>query len=248
MKSLVGNSYMICILPLLRHGQVARHGEPVLVHDPTCPRRRRRRLTAMEGERRLDAHEQLPPATVVQEHRRLLPRGLPVPAAGSPPAAAVAGRRRSPQAKEVPLPFARSCRHQPRNIKTLSQRSIPMNLKNITLLKGKRAHAPGRSHGSSLATSWTTGMTAAGSGRARTFRRRYCTTSSSSVGWNRNPGGSCLGACAGLSIAAAAAAAAAQCPQDRIDSAVCCRWLCTVAPKQDSLAGELEALGEREGR
>jgi len=89
-------------------------------------------------------------------------------------------------------------------------------------------------------------MTAAGSGRARTFRRRYCTTSSSSVGWNRNPGGSCLGACAGLSIAAAAAAA--QCPQDRIDSAVCCRWLCTVAPKQDSLAGELEALGEREGR
>ena len=215
---------MICILPLLRHGRAAGHGEPVLVHDPTCPRRRRRRLTAMEGERRLDAHEQLPPATVVQEHRRLLPRGLPVPAAGSPPAAAAAGRRRSPQAEEVPLPFARSCRHQPRNIKTLSQPSISMNL-NITLLcsckhhgrllKGERAHAPGRSHGSSLATSWTTGMTAAGSGRARTFRRRYCTTSSSSVGWNRNPGGSCLGACAGLSIAATAAA---QCPQDRL----CC--------------------------
>lgn len=95
------------LLPLVSHA--AGHGEPVLVHDPACPRRRRR-LTAVEGERRLDAHEQLPllaaNAAALQEHRLLLPRGLPVPAPSPPPAA---GRRRSPQAEEVALPFARPC-------------------------------------------------------------------------------------------------------------------------------------------
>jgi len=68
----------------------------------------------VEGERRLDAHEQLPlaanAAAALQEHRLLLPRGLPVPASSSPPAAATAGRRRSPQqAEEVALPFACPC-------------------------------------------------------------------------------------------------------------------------------------------
>lgn len=117
---------MACILPLL--GRAAGHGEPVLVHDPTGPRRRR--LAAMEGERRLDAHEQLPLAAALQEHRLLLPRGLPVPAASSPPAAAAAAhRRRSTQAEEVPLPFARSCTHtnKSRNIRTLCL-SLPFPL------------------------------------------------------------------------------------------------------------------------
>jgi hypothetical protein len=64
-------------------------------------------------------------------------------------------------------------------------------------------HAPGRSQGSGMEAEWTTGMTEAGSGRERALRRRYCSTSSSSVGWKRKPGGSCLGASpAGISITA----------------------------------------------
>ncbi|URE47776.1 hypothetical protein MUK42_14981 [Musa troglodytarum] len=34
------------------------------------------------------------------------------------------------------------------------------------------------------------GMMEAGNGHEKTFVLRYCTTSSSSVGWNLNPGGS----------------------------------------------------------
>jgi hypothetical protein len=122
------------LLPLLGHA-AGRGGEPVLVHDPACPRRRRRRrLTAVEGERRLAAHEQLPlaayaAAAALQEHRLLLARGLPVPAPSSPPAAATAGRRRSPQAKEVTLPFACPCVVQSHQITRKNSASVRSRLR-----------------------------------------------------------------------------------------------------------------------
>jgi hypothetical protein len=71
----------------------------------------------VEGERRLDADEQMlataaaPRQALLQlhEHRLLLPRGLPVPAGRSPPPPAATSRRRLPQAEEVcRLSFARA--------------------------------------------------------------------------------------------------------------------------------------------
>lgn len=50
-------------------------------------------------------------------------------------------------------------------------------------------YEPGKSHGSDLFTS-TSGMMDAGKGQDWALRFKYCTTSSSSVGWNLNPGGS----------------------------------------------------------
>lgn len=97
-----------------------RGGETVLVHDPAGPRRLLP-VAEVEGERRLDAHDELPLAITaavprrrreLHEHGLLLPRGLPVPTARSPPAPA-AGRRRLPQAEEVRrLPFAHTCNNR----------------------------------------------------------------------------------------------------------------------------------------
>lgn len=48
---------------------------------------------------------------------------------------------------------------------------------------------PGKSQGSK-SQRLISGMTAAGNGQEKAFLLRYCTTSSSSVGWNLKPGGS----------------------------------------------------------
>lgn len=52
----------------------------------------------------------------------------------------------------------------------------------------KKWNKPGKSQGSDLQTS-ASGMIEAGNGKDSTLRLRYCTTSSSSVGWNLKPGG-----------------------------------------------------------
>lgn len=69
----------------------------------------------------------------------------------------------------------------------------------------RQEFVPGMSQGSSLKRLWRSGMTAAGSGRPNALRRRYCTTSSSSVGWNLNPGGNTTPPCLTTTGAAAAA-------------------------------------------
>jgi len=54
--------------------------------------------------------------------------------------------------------------------------------------KEKKRYWPGKSQGSDLQRS-TSGMMEAGKGKEKTLRFKYWTTSSSSVGWKRKPGG-----------------------------------------------------------
>jgi len=54
--------------------------------------------------------------------------------------------------------------------------------------KEKKRYIPGKSQGSDLQRS-TSGMMEAGKGKEKTLRFKYWTTSSSSVGWKRKPGG-----------------------------------------------------------
>nr|BAJ88114.1 predicted protein [Hordeum vulgare subsp. vulgare] len=184
---------VIATLVLLR-----RAGEAVLVHHPV-----RARLAAVEGERRLDADEQPLANRQLHEHRLLLPRGLPVPAGRSPPPPATTARRRLPQAEEVcRFPLARACSNQLETERNQPD-ELHLHASIYACVRGRsQENAPGRSQGSGKAAAWTTGMTAAGSGRSRAMRRRYCSSSSKSVGWNRNPGGSSCCVAGGASPAA----------------------------------------------